>query len=249
MAAPLCLYSPSAAVKPELRILYEDNHLIAVCKPAGLLTQADQSGQPNLLDAVKRSIAVRYQKPGNVFVGMLHRLDRPVTGIVLFAKTSKAAGRLSEQFRQRTVVKTYRARVHGALRQPSGRLLHFHSHREGERAVRLHDAPTANTKTASLVYETCWIDHGESVLDVQLETGRKHQIRAQLAYVGHPIVGDALYGGRQQPQRAGISLCAIRLEFEHPISKSPIVLSLPGELVPVELRDPNAKEQSTTRNE
>ena len=236
-------------MKPELRILYEDNHLIAVCKPAGLLTQGDQSDQPNLLDAVKRSITVRYQKPGNVFVGLLHRLDRPVTGIVLFAKTSKAAGRLSEQFRDRTVSKVYRARVAGVLRPPTGRLLHFHSHREGERAVQLYDAPAPNTKSASLIYETRWVDHGESIVEVQLETGRKHQIRAQLARVGHPILGDALYGGRSQPQRASISLCALRLAFQHPISKLPVEVTLPPELVPTELRDPNAKEHPTTRNQ
>ena len=233
-------------MKPELRILYEDNHLIAVCKPPGLLTQADHSGQPNLLDEVKHSIAVRFQKPGNVFVGMLHRLDRPVTGVVLFAKTSKAAGRLSEQFRQRTVSKVYRARVSGVLRPAAGRLLHFHTQREGERAVQLYDAPGPHTKSASLIYETRWVDHGESVVDVQLETGRKHQIRAQLARIGHPILGDSLYGARVKPQRAGISLCAMRLEFEHPITKLTVVVALPAELVPAELRDPNAKQHPTT---
>lgn len=225
-------------MKPELRILYEDNHLIAVCKPAGLLTQADHTGQPNLLDEVKRSLAVRYQKPGKVFLGMLHRLDRQVTGVVLFAKTSKAAARLSEQFRQRTVTKIYRARVSGVLRPTAGRLAHYHSHREGERAVHLYDAKAPNTKSASLRYETRWIDHGESVLEVQLETGRKHQIRAQLARVGHPILGDVLYGARKPSRGAGISLCALRLEFEHPISKLPVAVTLPPELVPAELRDP-----------
>ncbi|HTU60603.1 MAG TPA: RNA pseudouridine synthase, partial [Polyangiales bacterium] len=171
---------------------------------------------------------------------------RPVTGVVLFAKTSKAAGRLSEQIRQRTVTKIYRARVIGTLRPPAGRLLHFHIHHEGERAVRLFDAPAPNTKSASLVYETRWIDRSESVVDVQLETGRKHQIRAQLAHVGHPIVGDALYGARSQPQRAAISLCAMQLEFEHPITKLSVAVTLPPELVPAELRDPNSKEQSAT---
>jgi 23S rRNA pseudouridine1911/1915/1917 synthase len=242
-------------VKPEpndteplsLRILYEDNHLIAVCKPAGLLTQGDQSGAPNLLDAVRHSIAVRYQKPGNVFVGLLHRLDRPVSGVVLFAKTSKAAGRLSEQFRERTVAKIYRARVLGTLKPPAGRLLHFHIHHEGERAVQLYEAASANTKTASLIYETRWVDHGESILDVQLETGRKHQIRAQLARVGHPIVGDALYGAPKRPRSAGISLCALRLEVKHPISKLPLELCLPLELVPEELRD--SKEHPTISNQ
>ena len=229
-----------------LRILYEDNHLIAVCKPAGLLTQGDRSGQPNLLDMVRRSIAARYQKPGNVFVGLLHRLDRPVAGVVVFAKTSKAAARVSEQFRKRTVAKIYRARVHGTLRPPAGRLVHFHCHREGERAVKLFDAPTQDTKTASLVYETRWLVHAESIVDVRLETGRKHQIRAQLARVGHPIVGDVLYGARPRAQTADISLCALRLELEHPVRKDRLELCLPPELVPGELRDPDFNESPTT---
>jgi 23S rRNA pseudouridine1911/1915/1917 synthase len=223
-----------------LRVLYEDNHLIAVCKPAGLLTQADHSGQPNLLDAVKHWLAVRYAKPGNVYVGLLHRLDRPVPGVVLFAKTSKAAGRLSEQFRQRTVTKIYLARVHGVLRPAAGRLVHFHSHREGERAVRLLDTASENTKTASLIYETRWIDHGQSVVEVQLETGRKHQIRAQLAQTGHPILGDALYGSRQPAREARISLCAMQLSFKHPTSKLALSVSIPPELVPPELREPKS---------
>ena len=227
---------PEAADEPTLKVLYEDNHLIAVCKPAGLLTQADKSGQPNLLDEVKHWLAVRYAKPGNVFLGMLHRLDRPVAGVVLFAKTSKAASRLSEQFRQRTVTKIYLARVHGVMRPAKGRLVHFHRHDEGERAVRLFDTLGANTKQASLIYETRWVDHGESVLEVQLETGRKHQIRAQLAQVGHPILGDALYGSQLQRRDARISLCAWQLTFEHPISKASVSVRMPEDLIPSELR-------------
>lgn len=222
-------------------MLFEDNHLIAVCKPAGLLTQADQSGQPNVLDLVKQWLALRYAKPGNVFLGMLHRLDRPVSGVVLFAKTSKAASRLSEQFRQRSVTKIYLARVHGVMRPASGRLVHHHRHDEGERAVRLFDTPGANTKTASLVYETRWIDHSESVLQVQLETGRKHQIRAQLARTGHPILGDTLYGSPQRRRDARISLCALKLTVVHPIQKHPLTVCMPDELVPAELRAPNSK--------
>ncbi|HET8932916.1 MAG TPA: RluA family pseudouridine synthase [Polyangiales bacterium] len=227
---------PEAGDKPTFEVLFEDNHLIAVCKPAGLLTQADQSGQPNLLDEVKHWLAVQYRKPGNVFLGMLHRLDRPVAGVVLFAKTSKAASRLSEQFRKRSVTKIYLARVHGVMRPAKGRLVHFHRHDEGERAVRLFDTASESTKIASLIYETRWVDHAESVLEVQLETGRKHQIRAQLAHVGHPIVGDALYGSQRQHRDARISLCARQLTVEHPISKLPLTVCMPPELVPPELR-------------
>jgi 23S rRNA pseudouridine1911/1915/1917 synthase len=229
-------------VKPEndteLRILYEDNHLIAVCKPAGMLTQGDQSGEESLLDAVKHSIAVRFAKPGNVFVGLLHRLDRPVSGVVLFAKTSKAASRLSEQIRSRQVAKIYRARVEGVLDPRAGRLSHFHSHREGERAVRIFSTASENSKIASLCYETRWVDHAGSVLEIELETGRKHQIRAQLAHVGHPIVGDALYGARKR--QGAIALCSVRLSFRHPIAKHEVSVVLPPELIPLQLRLPNS---------
>jgi 23S rRNA pseudouridine1911/1915/1917 synthase len=124
------------------------------------------------------------------------------------------------------------------MRPAKGRLVHFHRHDEGERAVRLFDTASAKSKTASLIYETRWVDHGESVLEVQLETGRKHQIRAQLAQVGHPILGDALYGSQRKGWGASarISLCALQLTFEHPISKAAITVCMPPELVPSELR-------------
>lgn len=235
-------YSPACGVQHEankkLRILYEDNHLIAVWKPAGLLTQADRSAEPNLLDAVKDWLSERYAKPGNVFLGMLHRLDRPVSGVVLFAKTSKAASRISKQFRERSVRKIYRARVHGVLTPPAGRLTHFHSHREGERAVRLRDTASENTKTASLIYETRWFDHAHSIVEVELETGRKHQIRAQLAHVGHPIVGDALYGSPQRSRSDAIALCALQLSFQHPITRQTQEVCAPTQLIPANLQWP-----------
>lgn len=226
-----------------LRILYEDNHLIAVWKPAGLLTQADRSAEPNLLDDVRAWLAERYAKPGNVFVGMMHRLDRPVSGVMLFAKTSKAAARVSEQFRQRTVQKIYRARVHGSLEPRAGRLQHFHSHKEGERAVRLRDTASENTKTASLIYETRWFDHAHSILEVELETGRKHQIRAQLAYIGHPIVGDTLYGSPQRSRSEAIALCALKLSFQHPVTRQAQEICAPTQLIPAELRVPRDQPQ------
>ena len=218
-----------------LHVLYEDNHLIAVMKPAGVLTQGDASGEPSLMDWVKDWLRQRYHKPGNVFLGLLHRLDRPVSGVLLFAKTSKAASRLSQQFRERTVEKHYLACVEGALTPPAGRLAHFIAHTEGSRSVRVSNTQHTGAKSASLRYDTRWSDARVSVLDVQLETGRKHQIRAQLAHVGHPILGDRLYGARADDS-AAIALCSVSLAFAHPITKQPLTIVLPPALLPPALR-------------
>jgi 23S rRNA pseudouridine1911/1915/1917 synthase len=213
----------------ELRVLYEDNHLIAVYKPAGTLTQGDSSGEVSLLDRVKHWLAAKYHKPGRVFVGLIHRLDRPASGIVLFAKTSKGASRISAQFRERTVEKWYRARVEGTLDLTRGRLVHFIEHREESPIVVVCDEPSDGAKPASLQYEVLRVERAESVVQVRLETGRKHQIRAQFAHIGHPIVGDHLYGARVG--RAGsIALCAVRLGFAHPVTKARIMVELPREL-------------------
>ena len=229
--------SPTSQPIPrDLPILYEDNHLIAVCKPAGMLTQGDASGEPSLLDWVKRWIAVQHQKPGNVFLGLLHRLDRPVCGVVLFAKTSKAAARLSQQFRERTVIKRYRAAVEGTITPPSGRLEHFIRHQEGARQVQVSNRPHSDAKTARLRYDTRWTGDKISVLEVQLETGRKHQIRAQLAHVGHPIVGDRLYGARPRSDLDGIALCSVSLAVLHPITKAPLIIELTRTALPPLLR-------------
>ena len=227
---------PSQPFPAELEVLYEDNHLIAVCKPAGILTQGDASGEASLLDWVKRWIAERYHKPGNVFLGLVHRLDRPVGGVVVFAKTSKAAGRLSAQFRERSVEKRYLAGVEGTITPASGRLEHFIQHREGSRSVEVSKHARSGAKTAILRYDTRWTDDKVSVLEVQLETGRKHQIRAQLAHVGHPIVGDRLYGARQRNDSAGIALCSVSLAILHPITKAPLRIELSRNALPDLLR-------------
>lgn len=226
-----------ALAADDLQVLYEDNHMIAVFKPAGVLTQGDRSGEPNLLDLVKQWLAQRYGKPGNVYLGLLHRLDRPVCGVVLFAKTSKAAGRLSEQFRQRTVTKLYRARVEGVLSPLSGRLQHYHRHQEGMRTVEMSRVERAGFRLASLTYETRWIDRTESLILVRLETGRKHQIRAQLAHLGHPIVGDRQYGARARADQSAIALCAVQLSIVQPVTKQALTLDLPADLIPPALRD------------
>jgi len=224
---------------PELTVLYEDNHLIAVHKPAGLLTQADQTGEPNLMDEVKRWLAVQHNKPGRVFLGLMHRLDRPVSGVILFAKTSKAASRISEQFRSRSVDKVYWAAVEGTPRPPSGRLEHFIEHIEGQRAVHVHARASSTAKLAVLTYTMRAEHHNykRSLLEIHLETGRKHQIRAQLASFGHPILGDRLYGAKTQLVDAdSIGLCAVRLTVAHPITRTPLVLQLPDVLLPDALR-------------
>jgi len=216
----------------ELSVLYEDNHLIGVFKPAGLLTQGDKTGAPNLMDAVKDWLAEQYHKPGRVFLGLLHRLDRPVSGVILFAKTSKAASRISEQFRQRSVEKTYWAAVEGSVTPAAGRLTHFIEHIEGQRAVQIREQAFGNAKLASLTYTTRKSARSRSLLEVQLETGRKHQIRAQLACIGHPIIGDRLYGAKTQLPADTIGLCAIRLTVAHPITRDPLTLELSDSLLP-----------------
>ncbi|MET0386725.1 MAG: RluA family pseudouridine synthase [Polyangiales bacterium] len=220
----------------ELRVLHEDNHLIAVFKPAGVLTQGDRSGVPSLMDTVKAWLAERYAKPGNVFLGLVHRLDRPVSGVVLFAKTSKAASRLSEQFRERSVEKLYLARIEGVITPAAGRLAHFIAHVEGTRKVTVHAHNTVGTKAGSLLYDTVWSDRAASIVRVRLETGRKHQIRSQLAHVGHPIVGDGLYGARSRLAGDAIALCAVSLCVTHPTTKLPLRIELPPALLPAALQ-------------
>jgi 23S rRNA pseudouridine1911/1915/1917 synthase len=220
-----------------LRVLYEDNHLIAVWKPSGMLTQADRGGDPNLMDWVKHWLAERYGKPGKVFLGLVHRLDRPVAGVILFAKTSKAASRVSKQFRERTVQKLYIARLEGVITPPSGHLTHFIEHTEGTRAVQVREHAFGSAKPASLRYETRSADRKDCVVTVRLETGRKHQIRAQFARLGHPIVGDQLYGSRKRlatPHE--IALCAVRLTLSHPTTGAEVDISLPEASWPTSLQ-------------
>ena len=217
----------------EPTVLHLDNHVIAVWKPAGLLTQGDHSGEPNLLDEVKRWIARTYDKPGNVFLGLLHRLDRPVAGVVLFARTSKAASRLSEQFRARAIEKTYWALVQGRLEPAAGRLTHFIESREERAGVIAHDSPGPGRKEARLGYQTISTTGDVSAIELTLETGRKHQIRAQLSAIGHPILGDFAYRAKHAFSGAGIALVAKRLSFVHPVSKHALSIEVPSELCPV----------------
>ncbi|MCU0593971.1 MAG: RluA family pseudouridine synthase [Desulfobacterota bacterium] len=209
----------------EIQILYEDNHLIAVYKPAGLLVQGDISHEISLLDMVKDYIKKQYNKPGEVFLGLVHRLDRPVAGVVVFARTSKSASRLSIQWRQRSITKIYWALVHGKMPQPSGRLTSFLKKRRQK--VTLTEETHKRAQEAALTYRTLFVKGEVSLLEINLLTGRKHQIRAQLAAEGCPIVGDLKYGARQRREDGTICLLAKSLTFMHPTRPETIHIEAP----------------------
>ena len=199
-------------------VFYEDNHLLALYKPAGLLVQADQTKDPSLLELAKIWLKDRYQKPGRVFLGLVHRLDRPVAGVILFARTSKAAGRLSEQFRTGTVEKKYAAVVEGVIKQASGHLGHSLERING-RSSRIMDQPTPKTREARLFYRVLDTGHSRTLVEIDLETGRHHQIRAQFAHIGHPVLGDLRYGASAPLPEKQIALCATELSILHPTLK------------------------------
>ncbi len=196
-------------------VFYSDNHLLAVYKPAGLLVQGDETGDVCLLDLAKQWVKQRYQKPGNVFLGLVHRLDRPVAGLMLFARTSKAGARLSEQFRAGSVRKVYLAVVEGKKPPPAARLIH-HIERQGRHSRVVH-RPTPKSREARLSYRRLDSAGSRSLLEIELETGRKHQIRLQLAAIGCPILGDCRYGAVEALSARQIALFAHQLTIVHPI--------------------------------
>lgn len=218
-----------------LHVLHADNHLLAVYKPPGMPTQAGQPGEPCLLEVAREYVRQRYDKPGRVFLGLVHRLDRPVGGVVIFARTSKAASRLSQQFRERTVTKTYRALVSGRPSPAEHELVHYVGLRPDGRAV-LFDAPGPDRKQARLRYRVVRAG-SPSLLEVELGTGRKHQIRLQLARHGHPIVGDSRYGSTVPFTAGAIALVAWQLVVTHPTQPElRIVLTVPDALLPASMR-------------
>ncbi len=207
-------------------VLYLDNHLIAVCKPAGVLTQADDSGDESLMDQVKAWIKIEFNKPGNVFLGLIHRLDRNVSGVVLFARTSKGASRLSEQFRDKTTEKFYRAIVEGKP-QPEQASLSHHLRKEKTLKATVFQRSGKDTQRAELEYKILKNYKNTSLLEIKLHTGRFHQIRAQLAFIGHSILGDKKYGAVTSLPERQVALYAQRLIFKHPISKEQICVESP----------------------
>jgi 23S rRNA pseudouridine1911/1915/1917 synthase len=223
-------------------VLYEDNHLLAVYKPSGLLVQGDRTGDVCLLDLAKQWIKERYRKPGKVFLAMVHRLDRPVAGVVVFARTSKAAGRLSRQFRERSVDKHYLAVVQGKVLQPSARLVHHIERRA--RQSRVVGRPTQLSQEARLHYTCLGSDGWTSLLQISLETGRRHQIRIQLSALGHPILGDLRYGAAEPLPERQIALLARHLAVDHPTRNERLTLTCP---IPLAWPWPDAEAATTAR--
>lgn len=209
-----------------LDVLYEDNHLLVLSKPAGLPTMGTPGGTPTLLTLAKEYIKHRYQKPGNVYLGVMSRLDAPVTGVVLLARTSKAAARMTEQFRTHSVEKTYWAMVEGLIEPPAGRLVDWLGHDDRHRRMHIVGPTMPQAREARLSYRRLAVVAGNSLVEVELETGRKHQIRLQLSHGGHPIIGDRKYGSRQ-PFSAGIALHARRLVISHPTTAARLEFEAP----------------------
>ena len=208
-----------------VRVLYEDNHLLGLYKPAGMLVQGDHTGDYSLLQWAKDYIRARYAKPGEVFVGLVHRLDRPVAGVVLLARTSKAARRLSEQFRERSCRKIYRAVVVGTPQPAEGALTSYVSW-NGKRAL-IVPAEHPDAKKAELRYRTLDQRGGSSLVEVELLSGRHHQIRLQLASIGCPILGDRLYGGTAKGKTGLLALLAYSLTVRHPTRDEAVTLVSP----------------------
>jgi 23S rRNA pseudouridine1911/1915/1917 synthase len=212
--------------RPPWPVLFEDNHLLVVAKPALLPTMGVVESETSLLTQAKDYIKQKYNKPAGVYLGIVSRLDAPVTGVVVLARTSKAAARLTEQFRAQKVEKVYWAVVEGAIRPESGRLVDFMRKDERHRRMHIARATDPEAKRAALSYQTRRRLVGGTLVEVRLETGRKHQIRVQLSHAGHPIHGDRKYGSRT-PFSSGIALHARSLVLEHPVSHEPLEFVAP----------------------
>jgi 23S rRNA pseudouridine1911/1915/1917 synthase len=208
-------------------ILYEDNHIIAVCKKPSDLAQGDKSGDESLDSQIKKYIADKYNKPGEVFLGVVHRLDRPVSGVILYARTSKALERLNEMFRTREIKKIYWAVVKERPPEDEATIKHFMKRNEKQNKSYTYDFEVKESKEASLSYKI--IGHSDRfyLLEVELHTGRHHQIRAQLAAIGCPIKGDLKYGYARSNDDGGISLHSRYIEFIHPVKKEKISITAP----------------------
>ncbi|TVY11672.1 RluA family pseudouridine synthase [Paenibacillus cremeus] len=200
-------------------VLYEDNHVIVVVKPPNIPTQEDDSKDPDLLSLIKADLKVRHQKPGNVYLGLVHRLDRPVGGVMVFAKTSKAASRLSDAVRTRAIRKIYTAVVNGKPRDPQGQLRHHLIKDAKTNMVSVVPAGKAGAKEAILDYRVLGSLDGLSLVQVELHTGRPHQIRVQFMTIGCPLVGDQRYGSMHTKPGQQIALWSTELGFEHPVTK------------------------------
>lgn len=210
-----------------MRPLYEDNHIIVVYKEVGEIVQGDKTGDKPLSETVKEWIKAKYNKPGNVFLGVVHRLDRPVAGLVIFGRTSKATSRLNKMFRDGDVHKTYWAIVQGCPKEPQAELVNWIVRNEKMNKSFAYDREVPNSKKAILTYKLIGKGDNYSLLEINLKTGRHHQIRCQLSHIGLPIKGDLKYGARRSNPDGGISLISHKVEFVHPVSHKPISVVSP----------------------
>ena len=209
----------------DYHIVYEDNHLLIVNKRAGILVQGDSTGDVTLTDVLKDYIKEKYQKPGAVFLHPVHRLDRPVSGLVIFARTSKALERMMEMFRKRDIQKTYWAVVHNhAESEESVELVNWILKDSAKNMVHCYNKARGAAKRAELSYKQIGASKGFSLFEVKPKTGRPHQIRAQMSYAGFPIAGDVKYGAKGFLSDQSIALHAYSLEFDHPISKEKVII-------------------------
>lgn len=213
--------------KNNLQVIYEDNHIIVVNKRAGDIVQGDKTGDKPLSDVVKEYLAEKYNKPGNVYLGTVHRLDRPTTGLVIFSKTSKALPRLNKLFVSKDISKTYWALVKNKPKKEKDTLIHWLIKNPKNNKSRAHIKEVPDSKKAILHYKTIKVLDNYILLEVNLETGRHHQIRAQLSSIGSPIKGDLKYGFDRSNKDASISLHARNIKFIHPVSKIELDITAP----------------------
>jgi 23S rRNA pseudouridine1911/1915/1917 synthase len=216
-----------------IEILFEDNHIIVINKKTGDLVQGDKTGDAPLSDILKEYIKVKYNKPGNVYLGVVHRLDRPTTGVVIFAKTSKALERLNKMLRDKVIDKTYWAVVKNKPSETAATLTNYLRKNPKNNKATVFNKETNDTKKAILHYKTIKNLDNYYLLEIDLETGRHHQIRAQLSNINCPIKGDLKYGFDRSNKNAGIHLHARKISFVHPVTKEPVLITAPTPKDPI----------------
>lgn len=215
------------STKQNLHVLYEDNHIIIVNKRSGDITQGDKTGDKPLNETTKDYLKDKYKKKGNVYLGVVHRLDRPTSGVIIFAKTSKALERLNKMLREKKIKKTYWAIIKGKPDKIKDTLINFLKKNSKNNKSSVYNKEIKDSKKAVLHYKLIKILDNYSLLQLDLETGRHHQIRAQLSHIGHPIKGDLKYGFDRSNKNGSIHLHARKIEFVHPVSKENISIIAP----------------------
>jgi len=215
------------STKDNIQVLFEDNHIIIVNKRAGDITQGDKTGDKPLSDVVKEYVKEKYNKPGKVYLGVVHRLDRPTSGVIIFARTSKALERLNKMLREKTIQKTYWAVVKNPPEKESDSLIHYLKKNPKNNKSTAYSKEIDGSKKAILHYKTIKNLENYSLLEVDLETGRHHQIRTQLSSIGSPIKGDLKYGFNRSNKDGSIHLHARKIQFSHPVTKEEVSMVAP----------------------